>query len=168
MTHHDLLPPDERFDEIKERLFGAIAADDRRRTRTHRLIALGVAGAIVAGTTAGAIAIARASQGQINYTTDCYAAADLGSRHGTSVLGTADLGTKSPTPLEERIRLAEEMCAATWRIGTFSPEGSSSTADEPVPNLETCELPDGRLAVFPSDLAVRELCSRLGLTIPHE
>jgi hypothetical protein len=84
------------------------------------------------------------------------------------VLGTADLGTKSPTPLEERIRLAEEMCAATWRIGTFSPEGSSSTADEPVPNLETCELPDGRLAVFPSDLAVRELCSRLGLTIPHE
>ncbi|MFP3670230.1 hypothetical protein SB717_34655, partial [Priestia sp. SIMBA_032] len=100
-------------------LLDAIASDDRRRTRRHRLIAVGVAGAIVAGTTAGAIAIARAAQGQINYTADCYAAADLGSRHGTSVLGTADLGEKTPTPLSERVALAEEMCAATWRIGTF-------------------------------------------------
>ncbi|MGN6762283.1 MAG: hypothetical protein ACTHJI_13270 [Leifsonia sp.] len=168
MTNHNLLPTDERFDQIKERLLDVVAADDRRRTRKHRLIAIGVAGAIVAGTTGAAIAIALASQGRINYETDCYAAADLGSRHGSSVPVTADLGEKTPTPLSERIRNAEDVCAATWRIGTFSPEGSSSTAEYPVPHLETCQLPDGRLAVFPSDQALSELCSRLGLTIPHE
>lgn len=168
MTAHELLPTDERFEQIKADLFETIAVDDRRRTRTHRIIAIGVAGAIVAGTTAGAIAIARAAQGQVNNVTDCYAAADLGSRHGTTVMATADLDEKTPNALDQRIRLAEEMCAATWRIGTFSPEGSSSTADLPVPHLETCQLPDGRLAVFPSDQALSELCSRLGLTIPHE
>ena len=168
MTNHDLLPTDERFEQIKTNLFETIAVDDRRRTRKHRIIAIGVAGAIVAGTTAGAIAVALASQGQINNVTDCYAAADLNSRHGTSVMVTADLDEKTPNPLDARIRLAEDMCAATWRTGVFSPEGSSSTADYPVPHLETCQLPDGRLAVFPSDQALSELCSRLGLTIPRE
>src|SRR5437868_3082386 len=110
MTTRDFLPTDDRFDEIKQRILGTIDLDDRRRTRKHRLIALGVAGALVAGTTAGAIAIAQAPQGQINYTADCYAAADLGSRHGTSQYLPGDQDAKTPTPLDQRIALAEEMC----------------------------------------------------------
>jgi len=168
MTNHDLLPTDEHFDEIKHRVLDAIAVDDRRRTRKHRLIALGIAGSLALGTTAGAIAIARAPQGQINYLADCYASADLGARHATSVYAPGDPNSKTPTPLPQRISLAEDMCAATWRIGTFSPGGSTADREFPVPNLETCQLPDGRLGVFPSDLAPSELCSRLGLTSPHE
>jgi hypothetical protein len=168
MTDRSLLPDDTRFEELKGQLLDTIAADDRRRTRRHRLAAIGIAGALVAGTTAGAIAIARASQGQINYLTDCYGADDLGSRHATSVWLPGDMSEKTPTPVAERIALAEDICAATWRVGTFRPEGSSADADEPVPHLATCQLPDGRLGVFPSEQAVAELCSRLGLTIPHE
>jgi len=168
MSHHDLLPADERFDQIKHRVLEAIAADDRRRTRKHRLIALGIAGSLALGTTAGAVAIAQAPQGQINYVADCYAGADLNSRHATSAYLPGDQNAKTPTPLQERIGLAEDMCAATWRIGTFSPGGSTATREFPVPNLKTCQLPDGRLGVFPSDLAVSELCPQLGLTSPHE
>lgn len=168
MTDQGLLPDARHFEQSKHRLFEAIAVDDRRTTRRHRLIALGVAAALVSGTTAGAYAIAQASQGQINYLTDCYAAADKHARHGTSVYAPGDRNDPAPTPLRQRIQLAEDMCAATWRIGTFSPGGSTNDREFPVPNLEACELPDGRLAVFPSDLAVSELCSRLGLTIPHE
>lgn len=168
MTSPAFLPTDDRFDQLKQSMFAEIARTERRRTRKHRLVALGIAGSIALGTTAGAIAIAEASQGQINYTADCYAAADLGARHGTSLYAPGDLDAKKPTPIGERVSLAEEMCAATWRIGTFSPGGSTSTKEFPVPDLETCQLPDGRLAVFPSDLAASELCPRLGLASPHE
>lgn len=168
MTNHDLLPTDERFDQIKLRVLETVADGERRRTRKHRLIAMGIAGSLALGTTAGAIAIARAPQGQINYVADCYASADLDARHATSVYGPGDQGSKVPTPLSERISLAEDMCAATWRIGSFSPGGSTADREFPVPNLKTCQLPDGRLGVFPSDLAASELCTRLGLTSPHE
>lgn len=168
MTHNDLLPADERFDQIKLRVLETIDAVDRQRTRNHRLIALGIAGSLALGTTAGAVAIAQAPQGQINYVADCYASVDLNSRHATSAYLPGDQNAKSPTPLQQRIHLAEDMCAATWRIGTFSPGGATATREFPVPNLETCQLPDGRLGVFPSDLAVSELCSQLGLTSPHE
>lgn len=168
MTDRSLLPDDTRFEELKGRLLDTIAADDRRRTRRHRLAAIGIAGALVAGTTAGAIAVARASQGQINYLVDCYSAADLGSRHGTSVWAPGDLDEKTPTPIAERIALAEDQCAATWRTGVFDPDGGTDGGEHPVPDLETCQLPDGRLAVFPSELAVKELCTKLGLALPHE
>lgn len=166
MTDRSLLPDAAGFEELKGRLLDTIAADDRRRTRRHRWAAVGIAGALVAGTTAGAVAVARASQGQIDYTADCYAAADLGSRHGTSLYLPGDLDEKTPTPLAERVALAEDMCAASWRTGAFL--GKVVTEDQPVPPLETCQLPDGRLATFPSELALAELCSRLGLAVPHE
>lgn len=168
MTDRSLLPDSAGFEEMKSRLLDTIATEDRRRTRRHRLAAIGIAGALVAGTTGGAIAIARASQGHIDYLADCYAAADLGSRHGTSVYLPGDLDTRTATPLTERVALAEDMCAATWRTGAFLPQGTVPDAEQPVPPLETCQLPDGRLATFPSELALKELCSRLGLTVPHE
>jgi len=168
MTDHDLLPSDELFDQLKRRILDTVAVDERRKTRKHRLIALGIAGSLALGTTAGAIAVARASQGQINYLMDCYSSADVNSRHATSVYLPGDLSSKTPTPLSERIRLAEDMCAATWRLGSFSPGGSTADREFPVPELQTCQLPDGRLGVFPSDLAASELCTRLGLASPHE
>ncbi|MFF2053462.1 hypothetical protein ACFVU2_17810 [Leifsonia sp. NPDC058194] len=168
MTDRSLLPDDSRFEELKGRLLDTIAADDRRRTRRHRLAAIGIAGALVAGTTAGGIAIARASQGQINYLVDCYDAADLGSRHGTSVYLPGDLDEKTPTPIDERVALAEEQCAAGWRAGDGRSASMSDGKVHPVPHLETCQLPDGRLAVFPSEVALAELCAKLGLSVPRE
>lgn len=152
---------------LKAGVLAGAATADRRRTRKHRLLALGIAGAVAAATTAGAVAIARASQGQINYTADCYAAASLDSQHGTSLYLPGDQTSKRATPLAERVRLAEAMCAETWRIGTFS---STPGADGsyPVPDLTVCQLPDDRLAVFPSARPPGQLCPDLGLTTPHD
>ncbi|GIT79629.1 hypothetical protein LLS1_12980 [Leifsonia sp. LS1] len=166
MTDRSLLPDDTRFEELRDRLLDTIATDDRRRTRRHRLAAIGIAGVLVAGTTAGGIAIARASQGEINDTVECYGTADLNGPSFTSAWQPGDLEATTPTPLEQRIALAEDQCAAGWRIGSFRPQGSSSDADEPVPALKACQLPDGRLAVFPSERAVADLCARLGLSLP--
>lgn len=168
MTDRSLLPDDTRFEELKGRLLDTIAADDRRRTRRHRLAAIGIAGALVAGTTAGGIAIARASQGQINDTVECYATADLGSEHFTSAYQPGDLNATTPTPLDERVALAVDQCAAGWRTGAFLPGPPQSVDDEPVPSLEACQLPDGRLAVFPSERALAKLCAGLGLSLPRE
>ena len=153
------MPDSIEFERMKENLLTAASLSDQRRTRRHRIAAIGIAATMVAGTTAGAIVIARAPQGQINYVADCYAAADINSQHGTSAYLPGDENSKTATPLDQRVKLAEDMCAATWQVGTF---GSTS-----VPNLVTCQLPDGRLAVFPSNDSQSKLCEQLSLETPH-
>jgi hypothetical protein len=165
--NHDLLPDTAEFERMQRNLLATIDTTGKRRTRRHRLTAIGIAGALAVATTAGAIAIARAPQSQINYTVDCYAAADLGAAHGTSLYLPGDRTSAKPTLLGERISLAEDMCRATWEVGTFvhTPGGGSTF---PVPNLVTCQLPDSRLAVFPANQAAAGLCTHLGLTTPHD
>lgn len=162
-----LLPEAAEFERMKQDLLIRVAVTDKQRKRRHRLTAIGVASALALATTAGAIAIASAPQGQINYLSDCYGAADLNSLHGTSVYLPGDMTSTSPTPLKERVRLAEDMCGASWQVGTFAdterPEGVY-----PIPDLVTCQLADKRLAVFPSQRPPEDLCLSLGLTTPHD
>jgi hypothetical protein len=161
-----LLPEAAEFERMKHDLLARVAADDAQRKRRHRVTAISVAGVLAIATTAGAIVMA-APQGQINYLTDCYGAADMNALHGTSVYLPGDKAQTAPTPLAERERLAEDMCAASWQVGTFadkeSPDGVYS-----VPDLVTCQLSDKRLAVFPSQRPPEDLCLSLGLTTPHD
>lgn len=160
------LPVADGFDRMKDTVLSRIDTRSRKRTRRHRLVAISAAFIVALGTTAGAIAIAAAPQGQINYTTDCYAAADLGSRHGTSTYLPGNQADTTPTPLEERISLATQQCAATWSVGTFAKTGTDGPFT--VPHLVACQLPDERLAVFPSSGSVDTTCSTLGLSTPHD
>lgn len=153
--------PDE-LARMKTVIDQTIDRNTRRRTRRHRLAALGAAGVIVLGTSAGALAIAAAPQGQVNYTADCYAAADLTAQHGTSVYLPGDEDSANPVPVAKRVALATDMCAQTWKIGTFSAASSG------VPDLVACQLPDQRLGIFPSSKPADELCSTLGLGTPHD
>ncbi len=165
-----LLPDDTDYARMKRDLLTAIAVDDRYRTRKHRIAVFGIASALTVATTAGVMVIARAPQGQVNYTADCYASADLGAKHGTSAyLPGYNSAVTTLNPLAERVQLAEEMCAATWRIGTFRPgQTVPQGAVYPVPQLVACQLPDLRLAVFPSAKPAGKLCPELGLTTPRE
>lgn len=153
---------------IKTSIFHTISVDDRRRTKKHRVAALAGAGLIVLGTTAGAFAVASAPQGQVNYTADCYASADLGSKHGTSLYLPGDQKGTAATAIDKRVQLAEDMCASTWRIGTFQNDTVAPGATFTVPALVACQLPDERLGVFPSNRTAEQLCATLGLPTPHE
>ncbi|GAA3882989.1 hypothetical protein GCM10022381_26570 [Leifsonia kafniensis] len=162
-----VMPDLAEFERMKQNLLIRVEVTDKQRKRRHRITAIGVAGALAVAMTAGAIMIAAAPQGQINYLTDCYGAADLNSVHGTSVYLPGDLKETTPTPLAERVRLAEDMCGASWSVGTFA-DGESVDGVYAVPDLVTCQLPDKRLAVFPSQRPPEELCMSLGLTTPHD
>ncbi|MGO4105536.1 hypothetical protein AB4Y63_16425 [Leifsonia sp. YAF41] len=165
--NRSLLPDTAEFERMKQNLLTTVAALDVQRKRRHRITAISVAGALVLATTAGAIMIASAPQGQINYLMDCYGAADMNSLHGSSVYLPGNPEEKTPTPLAERIRLAVDMCGASWQVGTFA-DTESADGVYPVPALVTCQLPDRRLAVFPSQRPPEELCVSLGLTTPHD
>lgn len=146
---------------MKTAIDQTIDRNSRRRTRRHRLVALGAAGIVVLGTSAGALAVASAPQGQVNYTADCYASANLSAQHGTSVYLPGDEDSTESVPVAKRVQLATDMCAQTWKIGTFS-DGTT------VPSLVACQLPDQRLGLFPSSKPADELCSTLGLATPHD
>ncbi len=166
---HLTLPSDADLERMLSATMGTIAEKGRRKTRKHRIAAIGLAGIVAIGCTAGGLAIARASQGAINYTAECYGAADTNSTHFTSFYLPGDITTRAATPLAERISLAKEQCAASWRIGTFEkdrssiPEGKTFT----VPDLVACQLPDDRLGIFPSSKPPAETCSALELATPR-
>ena len=159
-------PEDDEYMRMKASVLDTIDTRSRQRTRRHRLAAVGIAGIIVLGTTAGAIAIAAAPQGQINYTADCYRAADMTAQHGTSIYLPGNQADATATPLAQRIALATQMCASTWSVGTFAKRGA--TAPFAVPPLVACQLPDERLAIFPSSKSVDVTCAALGLTAPRQ
>jgi hypothetical protein len=165
--NRSLLPEAAEFERMKRDLLTRVAVTDRQRKRRQHLTALGVSAALALATTAGAILINAAPQGQINYLSDCYGSADMSAVHGTSVYLPGDMNETTPTPLPERVHLAEEMCGASWQVGTFA---GTSSADGvyPSPDLVTCQLADKRLAVFPSSREPEELCTSLGLTAPHD
>jgi hypothetical protein len=166
---HLTLPSDADLERMLSATMGTISEKGRRKTRKHRIAAIALAGIVAIGCTAGGLAIARASQGAINYTAECYGAADTNSTHFTSFYLPGDITTRSATPLAERISLAKEQCAASWRIGTFEkdrssiPEGKTFT----VPDLVACQLPDDRLGIFPSSKPPAEACSALELATPR-
>jgi hypothetical protein len=164
-TPHALVDTDD-YSRMKTSILDTIDTRSRERTLRHRLVALGAVGVILLGTTAGAVAIAAAPQGQINYTADCYAASDMSAQHGTSGYLPGNMADATATPLAERISLATQQCAASWSVGTFAKAGTS--APFTVPSLVACQLPDQRLAIFPSNASVDATCSALGLATPHD
>lgn len=163
------LPSDADLERMLSATMGAITAKGRRKTKKHRLAAIGLVGLLALGSTAAGIAIARASQGAINYTAVCFAAADTNSTHFATLYLPGDLKEQQATPVAERVRLATEQCAASWAVGTFEknrssiPEGTTF----PVPNLVACQLPDERLGIFPSKTSPAETCSALQLATPR-
>lgn len=170
MTNPHLTPPSDA--DLERMLFATmetIAERGRRRTRRHRVAAIGIAGMVAIGCTAGGLAIASASQGAISYTAECYGAADTNSTHFTSFYLPGDITTRAATPLAERVSLAKEQCAASWQIGTFEKDRSSIPEGKtfPVPNLVACQLPDNRLGIFPSSKPTAETCSALALATPR-
>ncbi|RFA07656.1 hypothetical protein B7R21_15920 [Subtercola boreus] len=163
------LPSDSDYARMKVDLFTTITVRERARTKKHRLAALGIAGALALGTTAGALVIAQASQGQINYTAECYGAADLTSTHFTTLYLPGDQTTEQATPLAERTALAIDQCSASWVVGTFEQDRANIPAGKmfPTPLLIACQLPDHRLGVFPSTEPAQVVCARLGLSTPR-
>jgi hypothetical protein len=177
MTTTSLLPDGSDVPRMRNGILEKIDRAERRRTRMHRVVGAGaVAGVLVTGTGA-AVAVGRAPQGQINYTAVCYAAANANARHITSLYLPGDLSNPHELPVAQRVELAESMCAATWRVGSFEPNvtptnGANNTPNRsnyPVPNLTACQLPDGRLGVFPTRAPEQKgLCGSLGLGSPQD
>ena len=166
---HLTLPSDADLERMLSATMGTIAEKRRRTTKKHRIAAVGLAAVVALGCTAAGLAIARASQGAISYTAECYGAADTNSMHFTSFYLPGDINAKAATPVAERISLATEQCAASWSVGTFEkdlssiPEGKTFT----VPDLVACQLPDDRLGIFPSSKPPAETCSALELATPR-
>lgn len=177
MKNSNLLPRDGDLQRMRGSLVDRIDRIEHHRTRIHRLVGAAAVIGILATGTGAALAVTRAPQGEINYTAVCYGS---DSTHGPSVTSLylpGDLSSSAKTPIDKRVALAESMCAATWRIGAFQAHpparpGANDTpnpSDYPVPGLATCQLADGRLAVFPvTGRPETGFCDALGLTLPSE
>ncbi|WP_314146540.1 hypothetical protein [uncultured Leifsonia sp.] len=170
MTRSDSI--DDAMGRIRSNTFSAIAKRTTTRRTRHRLVASAAAVVIVGVTSAAAVAVVQATQGQVNYTAECYGAADLAAVHGASYYLPGDLNEQSAIPLDERIALAKDQCGANWRIGKFEPSRDiagvqAGTTVYPVPALQACQLADGRLGIFPSARTPAELCPELGLAVPR-
>lgn len=162
------LPAAEDLNLMLNDILLTIADRRRRKTRLHRIAAIGTIGILALGTTAGAIIVAQATPIQMNRV-ECYRSADLSSEHISSMHLPADKAIEVATPVDDRVILAIDMCGASWRIGTFE---ADPTAVQPgqtfsIPNLVACELRDSRIAVFPSERSAEEQCLSLGLAVPQ-
>jgi hypothetical protein len=156
-------------DAKRQQMLSEFAALRRRKTRNHRVALMGAVALLAVGSTAGALAIARAPQAVINNATECYGAADLNSTHFPSVNVVGDPQSKQARPVSERVAQGIDGCAASWRIGTFEANQSSIPAGKlfAVPRLVACQLPDGRVGIFPSGKSAKDLCADLDLALPH-
>jgi hypothetical protein len=72
-------------------------------------------------------------------------------------------------PVSERVSRGIDGCGAAWRIGTFESDRSNIPAGKlfTVPKLIACQLPDGRVGIFPSGKSATDLCAELDLAVPH-
>lgn len=161
-------PTNETLDRLFHDLQARIAQEGRRTTLRHRVGAFAAIGALTVGLTGGTIAVIQATSTEKSVS-DCYSAADLSSRH--TGVATPPEGGIVPVDLPamaQRVNLAEDMCAAVWRIGFFeSTEPPTGNGSFPVPQLTTCILSDGRLGVFPSAQHGAGTCTELGLAEPE-
>lgn len=152
-------PLDTHFDDLLVRIKSRIAAQEARKRKQRRWGIVAAAGVSVVALTGGALAVVQASE-KGKTVSLCYASVDA-SAGATEVSAAPVDGTVDPiTDMAARVQLAEDQCAAAWRIGVFSDEGPSATAMVTVPTLFTCVEDDGRLAVYPAD--GRTTCDDLG------
>jgi hypothetical protein len=165
MTKTTLEAPSEAdLTRILDSISTATSVRARRRTITHRFAAVAGAVALVAASTAGLLVVQQASSTMLNVA-ECYSAADLESAHWGAVRTDEEMPSGIP-PLSVRVANATEMCATSWRFGTNSDDRSIEPGEFPVPPLVACTLPDGRIAVFPSNDPASVACAALGLPDP--
>jgi hypothetical protein len=156
--------PADRAAAMRRQLVAEVA---RKRGRRRLLYAAG--GVLVA---AGATAAGYAFVPHARPVTDkdvarCYAVASLsaGPRSFTSIAVATPIGSGHPGQVTDALAT----CASLWSQGFIhaGPQGAgapparpSPNADNPVPPLVTCVLPDGTAAVFPGG---KSACAALGL-----
>lgn len=158
MNAHNSTVPDANalFWRIQDR----IAANEASARRRARWGMTALAGASVIALTGGALAVVQASESS-KTVSQCYASSAPGSATTEIAAPPTDGSVRTISDLTARVRLAEEQCAAVWRIGMFTETGPSDSKMSPVPRLFTCLRPDGRLAVYPVDRD--STCDSLGL-----
>jgi len=168
------VPDDAAFARIERDLFAKIDATGTVRAAHHRLVAVGAAAVILAGT-GGTAWVTLATQEMRSHTAYCYAQADANSRF-TQVGSPSNATGSDGTPVslsapQDRFTAAVDNCAAVWSIGFFEsatpPKDDGSTYA--VPNLLACVRSDQVPAVFPRDrsdgLTDQEFCRDLGLEL---
>jgi hypothetical protein len=130
----------------------------RRSTRYRTIRAVIIAGTAAALLTAGAIAVARASQEHIASYATCFEHPSLDSRQHVFISNEGDLDPA-------------ELCGIVWRNDSWT-SVSNGDPDDPndgtaaVPPLVTCTLADGAAGVFPREGATTpdtDFCATLGL-----
>lgn len=145
-----------QFEQIRRRIS---IKDAARRRRAHITT---LAGSTLAAVllTGGAVAVVQATDTEKTGSV-CYQAADT-SAASVEVSAAPAEGVIGALPvMAERVQAAEAQCGASWRIGSFSPNGPDEGTDHRVPALFTCVLADGRLGVFPVDGDIDCLALRL-------
>ncbi|MBF4461159.1 MULTISPECIES: hypothetical protein [unclassified Rathayibacter] len=162
----DIGPTPEQLTRMRSAILSDIAA--RSRATRKRFGIIGVVLVVALGTSAAAIAVARASVDQANTSFDCYSVADLGADHGTTALVDDDRDGFTLLPLSARVAAARAACERSW---SAVPDGApSGLGPIQVENPTVCLLPDGRLGVLPNaqDVATDSFCESLGASAPAE
>ena len=156
-------------EEMRDRMVADFSRLRHRKTRNHRFAAAGVIVVLALGSTAGGLAIARATQAVINNSAECFGTASTSSPHFPTVNAAGDPDTKAAIPISEQVAQAIDGCGAAWRIGSFEPDQAHIPAGKlfPIPTLVACRLADGRIGVFPSDKPAAKACADLDLATPE-
>ncbi|MEO7124004.1 MAG: hypothetical protein ABI400_12990 [Lacisediminihabitans sp.] len=155
-------------EHTRERMIADFSWLRHRKTRNHRIAVAGVVIALALGSTAGGLAIARATQAVINNSAECYASASTSSAHFPSVNAAGNPNAKTAIPISQQVSQAIDACGASWRIGSFEADQAHIPAGKEflIPTLVACRLADGRIGVFPSDASPVQACARLNLATP--
>lgn len=132
----------------------------KHSTRYRTIRAVIIAGTAAALLTAGAIAVARASQETIDSYATCFEHASLDSRTHGFISSSGGLD-----PIE--------LCSIVWRNDSWTSVSNGDPDDPndgtaPVPPLVTCALADESAGVFPregSTATDKDFCAALGLAV---
>jgi len=183
-----LLPSADDFDRMEQRLFTAINASDKTRSRRKRLLTGGAALLLIGGSATTWAVLP--TPGVQQYSAYCYVAANTSS-HNLRIENPPEGRVPSAQPVEQNgpadpAAIALEQCASAWRTGaieqsvTNSSSGSkldSATAasggqKDPVPRLQICVRDDHAFAVFPraprDQTPARQFCAMVGLEPPTD
>jgi hypothetical protein len=158
--------PENRAAAMRRQLVAEVVGQPRRRRRRLLFAAGGVL--VVAGATAAGYAFVPHSQPVTDKgSARCYTVASLsaGPQSFTSIGVATEVNSGRPGQVTDALGT----CASLWSQGFLraGPQGAgvptarpSPGADNPVPPLVVCVLPDGTAAVFPGD---KSTCAALSL-----
>ncbi|PWJ54962.1 hypothetical protein SAMN06264364_105171 [Quadrisphaera granulorum] len=120
--------------------------------RSRRRTTVVVAGVSALALTAGAWAVQRASQEEIDYSVNCYEGTTTDSRLAGA--GTAEAVDANGQSAERDLVDPLAMCSSVWRwgvLGQAAPPEDPNAANFPVPPLTACTAANGVNNVFVRD-----------------